>query len=343
MAAAVAALGVVGAAGWVTTRPGPAPQLPPERAIDGYRLVYSAGSDDGLMTEEHLVRRPWLGRITTRRADSSAVVDDLITDRRGLWRLGQGGAPGWYLEDPTPQLSIGDLRTLAALRSAVNEGTAEVVGRGRVAGHACTSVRTGASAGQVFRRGTDEDHTELCLHVTGVPLRRQLVRKGEVIDQRVATVFEPGAPAPEAFATDPEAPSSSEHGLAFGIGLAISDTDQAAIPLRVVPPDGFAPDTPRAVVRREPGDTSRTRAHTRYVYPYHRARDHSGLIVELSAARETPRLVGTPLSAGPHRSAALQLVFGNTIVTVSMAGWTATIYCHDPDVAIETARRLVPE
>jgi hypothetical protein len=143
-------------------------------------------------TEQRLVRSPFDVRIETHRVEPDDVDLDADPEILDLAVLGgaETGPPDQerllVVVPPTPALRGAHLGT--DIDAATEAGVLEPLGFGRrVAGRACTEIRTGAALdGGILRAPTDDDRNDVCVDDEGIVLREEIVQGGQVVERRTA-------------------------------------------------------------------------------------------------------------------------------------------------------------
>jgi hypothetical protein len=218
--------------------------LPPETVIDGYRLsyrVHQPGIPD--RTEDRAVRRPFDGSFEAK--SGTAITSGAITNDTGSWVWLTQPVPGWAPAGDGHHRSTADQWAGPALRAAIPEKLAGVIGHRTVVGRPCTDVRTGGPLGNPLTRPTAKSHADICVDdATGVVLREAWTLNGKEARTRTATAFDqsPTFTAGD-FDPHPFAPLSAEEQATFGVTAPLDAKTVADLPYQLTPPAGFTLDS----------------------------------------------------------------------------------------------------
>lgn len=321
-------------AAWVAGHRGHG-ELAPPLPLTAYRLVYhvaTPGSPDA--EEERLIRRPYDGRYLKRTAGS--ITTGAITNEQGSWFYRSSADAGWIHVAPGKQRATGDQNPRAALRMAIENGLARVLGHRRVLGRRCDVVRTGGPLGRPVTAPTAQDHDDLCLDRTGVILAEEWSSHGAVVRRLVAIAFAiDGRFEPTSFTPDPEV-DPGEAAKQLPSNREITSEEQGGLQFSIEPPTGYRFDGGSVLATPVGGGQTSVTAVQRFL------RGADLLLLRQGQADPAEQPSGRRIGLGRGVIGFLTLDMTASWVEVRSPSGTsyARIEDADPAVAIEAARRL---
>jgi hypothetical protein len=233
--------------------------LPPETVLDAYRLTYRVhqpGISD--RSEDRTVRRPFDGNFVAK--SGSTINSGAITNDRGSWVWLTQPSIGWASAGAGHHRSTADQWAGPALREAIKEKLAGVVGHRSVVGRPCTDVRAGGPMGSPLTPPTPKSHADLCIDdATGVVLREAWTLNGKEARTRTATAFDPSPTFTAAdFDPTPAASLSPQDQANFGLTAPLDAKTVADLPYQLTPPPGFTLDSALSQTSGSPGSSTAT-------------------------------------------------------------------------------------
>ena len=316
------------------TKGGSNAAIPPEQAVDSYRVIYRVEAPGAPAHEEERdIMRPFLGRFIERSA--GVVTTGFLTANDSAWAwTNSGAAPGWVPAQDGVSRATADQHAAAALAAGGRYGLAKVRGTKRVLGRQCVEVRTGAPAGQPLSKPTGADHADLCVDRTGVVLTEQWIRGGKAVRTRTATSFTIGP----AFDGSTFQPSPTGDPTLAGSTLAVSthpvsDKERAGLGFSFTPPPGYVAAGP--LTARAGLSNGATPAAADFIQYYRNGSD----LLDVVQGTQPPR--GVPVTIPGLGRAYLNLDMTASSVEVAVAsGRTVKIEGGDPRLLLDAATRL---